>query len=177
MFNPWLLLALTFVWLGTVVGAYGYGQKNERNANSAQAKVSQDKMIEKAREDAVRDMEVAQQAERQQALIDQQEMKSRHALELDIARKESERAERAKQKRTITTTVTSSGTVVRTITSPEPVPTDWCDLDAASFGLLVNSVRTANTLAAGRTPELPKSLPTDTGASGRARGDDKKVDR
>ena len=157
MFNPWVLLAAVGFWIASCWAAYELGGDHRQDAIVARTKVEQDKLIAQAQADAQADTATALAAERKRALGEQAAIKRRHALEIDIERKGAQRATR----------------IVEVGGNADAFS---CDLDAVSYGLLVNAVRDANAFAASGAPSVPAGVPADSGARGRAGGDGEKVD-
>jgi hypothetical protein len=79
--NPYLILAVFFLWAGSLFVAYGKGESNMRNEIVAAQKDAQDKAIRQHNEDVVVDMQAAAEAATKQLLADNEAKKRQLSLE------------------------------------------------------------------------------------------------
>src|SRR5690554_813655 len=84
-------IAVLVLWSVSLFLAYSTGARHATNELLAEQKRTQDRLIEEHKQKALEDMRAFVEAERKAATQQAQALKRKHALEMDIARKQKER--------------------------------------------------------------------------------------
>lgn len=113
--NPYVIVAALIALGFAGFGGYRHGYTTATNEAAAAAKQAQEELIQQHNANAVIDMEAAAAVERERGRRKLAEIQARHTLELDLERRR-----------------------------PPPECRATCDLDSASFELLLNRVRAIN---------------------------------